>query len=223
MLLTLGVKNLFGCVVGMRKPEWHLRAGVDREMFARLLVRVYQTVQPAVTVIDGRVAMHGQGPGRGGTPIALNVLLGSRDTVALDMVVCKLLGVEPETLLTNKIALEEGMVNEQITMNGTLPEVRDFRMPEIAPLIFGPAMLHGFMRRHLVQRPECNEDLCKMCGECWKYCPAEAITPSQNNIHFNYDQCIRCYCCVEICPHGALFAHETVTGKVARKILRISD
>ncbi|MCP3954781.1 MAG: DUF362 domain-containing protein, partial [Desulfobacterales bacterium] len=25
MLLTLGVKNLFGCVVGLQKPHWHLR------------------------------------------------------------------------------------------------------------------------------------------------------------------------------------------------------
>ena len=24
MLLTLGVKNLFGCIVGLKKPEWHL-------------------------------------------------------------------------------------------------------------------------------------------------------------------------------------------------------
>ncbi|KAB2832802.1 MAG: DUF362 domain-containing protein, partial [Candidatus Dadabacteria bacterium] len=29
MFLTLGVKNLFGCIVGMRKPEWHFRTGVD--------------------------------------------------------------------------------------------------------------------------------------------------------------------------------------------------
>ena len=30
MLLTLGVKNLFGCVVGLAKPEWHMRSGIDR-------------------------------------------------------------------------------------------------------------------------------------------------------------------------------------------------
>jgi uncharacterized protein (DUF362 family) len=47
MLLTLGVKNLFGCVVGLRKPEWHFRAGVDRETFAMLLVRICQTIGPA--------------------------------------------------------------------------------------------------------------------------------------------------------------------------------
>ncbi len=63
MLLTLGVKNLFGCIVGYRKPEWHLRAGVDREMFAQLLVHIYRAVRPAITVLDGILAMEGDGPG----------------------------------------------------------------------------------------------------------------------------------------------------------------
>ena len=31
MLLTLGIKNLFGCIAGLRKPEWHFRTGVNRE------------------------------------------------------------------------------------------------------------------------------------------------------------------------------------------------
>ncbi|MBI5896741.1 MAG: DUF362 domain-containing protein, partial [Desulfobacterales bacterium] len=39
MFLTLGVKNIFGCIVGLRKPEWHMRTGVDRLMFSRLIVQ----------------------------------------------------------------------------------------------------------------------------------------------------------------------------------------
>jgi len=37
----------------MKKPEWHFRTGVDREMFARLLVKIYKAVNPAVTIMDG--------------------------------------------------------------------------------------------------------------------------------------------------------------------------
>ena len=53
MLLTLGVKNMFGCVVGLKKPEWHLKAGTDRAMFARLLVQICRAVAPGITIVDG--------------------------------------------------------------------------------------------------------------------------------------------------------------------------
>ena len=36
MTLTLGVKNTFGCVVGLKKPEWHMRAGIDKALFSRV-------------------------------------------------------------------------------------------------------------------------------------------------------------------------------------------
>jgi uncharacterized protein (DUF362 family) len=91
MLLTLGVKNLFGCVVGYRKPEWHMRAGVDKAMFARLLVLIARRIRPAFTVLDGVLAMEGEGSGKGGVPRHIGVLMGSREPLALDMAVCRML------------------------------------------------------------------------------------------------------------------------------------
>ncbi len=111
-------------------------------------------------------------------------------------------------------------MSEAISIDGTLPRITGFKLPTITPVVFGPEKFHRFMRKHLIQRPECNDELCKLCGECWKYCPAEAIGHSKKKLHFDYDQCIRCYCCIEVCPHGALKAVETVTGKLTRKILK---
>ena len=37
-------------------------------------------------------------------------------------------------------------------------------------------------------------------------------------IGFDYDRCIRCYCCVEMCPHGALTAVETPPGRIVRRL-----
>lgn len=219
MLLTLGIKNLFGCIVGLKKPEWHFRTGVDRDMFATLIVKIYQAVKPSITIIDGVLAMQGQGPGRGGDPRQLGVILGSKDAATLDVTVCRMLGVEPERVPTIKVAREQGLIADDIIVDGDLPQIRDFMLPVITPLVFGPEKLHAFMRRNLVQRPVCADPLCKLCGECWKYCPAKAITPSKGKIDFDYDTCIRCYCCIEVCPHGALSAHETFTGKIVRKIL----
>jgi uncharacterized protein (DUF362 family)/Pyruvate/2-oxoacid:ferredoxin oxidoreductase delta subunit len=220
MLLTLGVKNLFGCIVGLTKPEWHLRTGVNREKFAQLLVKIHQAVSPSITIIDGILAMEGQGPGKGGEPKEANVVLAGTNTAAIDITVCRMLGIAPDEVLTNKLAKAQGLVSDDIVIDGKLPHIKDFKLPEITPLVFGPQRFHGFMRRHLIQRPECDDSLCKVCGECWKYCPAEAIGHSKKKITFDYDRCIRCYCCIEVCPHGALKAVETVTGKLTRKILR---
>jgi uncharacterized protein (DUF362 family)/Pyruvate/2-oxoacid:ferredoxin oxidoreductase delta subunit len=221
MLVTLGVKNLFGCIVGMKKPEWHLRSGVDRDMFASLLVKIFQAVKPSVTLIDGILAMEGQGPGRGGTPREMGVVLGSTDAVSIDIAVCRMLGMDPDDLLTNRIAGAQGLVPGDIEIDGDLPVIPDFRFPGITPLVFGPRRLRGFIRKHLVQRPVCNDDMCKLCGECWKYCPAGAIGHDKKRIHFDYDTCIRCYCCIEVCPYGALRTHETVMGKMARRVLKM--
>jgi len=130
-------------------------------------------------------------------------------------------GIPPDTVLTNKFALEQGLVTEDIVVDGELPVIKNFKLPEITHLLFGPQKLHGVLRRHLVQRPECDDSLCRLCGECWKYCPARAITRSGKKLRFDYDNCIRCYCCIEVCPHAALSARETLAGKLTRKMLKL--
>jgi len=63
MTMTLGVKNLFGCVVGMTKTQWHLKAGQDIGAFARMLVEINDLVAPELTIMDGVIGMDGNGPG----------------------------------------------------------------------------------------------------------------------------------------------------------------
>ena len=94
MLLTLGVKNMFGCIVGFKKSQWHMRAGVDTMAFARLLVAIHQAVRPTVSILDGILALEGEGPGKRGKPRKIGVLMGSCDTFALDMAVCKMIGMD---------------------------------------------------------------------------------------------------------------------------------
>ena len=216
MRLTLGVKNMFGCVIGLKKPKWHLKAGTDRSMFARLLVQIYRAVSPGITIIDGITAMEGQGPGRSGLPRELGLIAGSRDACALDMTICKVLGLDPDTLLTHLAARELGLLPEDIKLKGRFHVVDDFDFPDIGPLVMGPKVLHGVMRRNFIQKPAADNKACKLCGECWRYCPVKAITHHIKGIRFDYDACIRCYCCLEICPHGAIRMKEPLLGKLIR-------
>jgi uncharacterized protein (DUF362 family)/Pyruvate/2-oxoacid:ferredoxin oxidoreductase delta subunit len=216
MLLTLAVKNLFGCVVGYRKPEWHMRAGVDRQAFARLIAGIGRTLRPAFNILDGVLAMEGQGPGMGGVPRELGVILAGRDPFAMDRAVCRMLALDPEQLPVLKVAREMGFPAPEAEIDGSLPAIPDFKLPAMTSLFMGPKFLHGFIRRQVLQRPLCDTAVCRMCGECWKICPAGAITPDVQPLFFDYDRCIRCYCCIEVCPFGALAAVETMAGRVIR-------
>jgi len=214
MLLTLGVKNMFGCVIGLKKPEWHFRAGTDRDMFARLLVQIYKAVSPTMTIIDGVLALEGQGPGKSGTPRELNLLAGSRNAIAVDMAVSSVLGLEPQRLRTNKAAGQLQLVPEDIHVHGQFSILSDFNFPEMSSMSIGPAFLQGFIRKYVFQKPVSDNRKCKLCGECWRYCPAKAINRHIKGVRFDYDTCIRCYCCLEICPYGAITIKKPLLGKL---------
>ena len=214
MMLTLGVKNLFGCIVGLKKPEWHMRTGVDRHMFGRLITSIYEAVAPAYTIIDGVLAMEGQGPGKSGTPREMGLLLGGKSAHAVDHVVCLNVGLDPDTLETHRCAREMGVYDGRVHINGDLRILDDFQFPELGALTMGPDYLGRLMRKYVIQQPVADNQECKLCGECWKYCPAEAISYTDRGIAFNTDTCIRCYCCLEVCPHAAIRAKRPLAGRV---------
>jgi Pyruvate/2-oxoacid:ferredoxin oxidoreductase delta subunit len=219
MLLTLGVKNMFGCIVGLTKPQWHLRAGVDRDKFARLLVQLYQALQPAMTIVDGVLALEGQGPGKSGTPRQLGILVGSRSAWATDRMICKALGLEPERVPTLRVAQAMGLIpQDEIYIKGDFHIIHDFNLPVLKPLTYGPPYLHQFMRKHLLQKPVVNPQVCILCGKCQQYCPARVIEQDRNGVRFDYDRCIRCYCCAEVCPEGAIRVIEPLAGKIVNKV-----
>ena len=220
MLLTLGVKNLFGCIVGLKKPEWHMRTGVDRHMFGRLIVSIHEAVAPAYTIVDGVLGMQGQGPGKSGTPRELGVIVGGRSAHAVDHVICLKVGLDPDLLETQKNAREMGVYDGCVHINGDLDILDDFQFPELGSLTMGPDYLGRFMRRFVIQQPRSDNRVCKLCGECWNYCPAQAISYTDRGIYFDTDTCIRCYCCLEVCPHAAIRAHTPMLGKVVAWVNR---
>ena len=218
MLLTLAVKNMFGCIVGFKKSQWHMRAGVDTLAFARLLVAIHQAVKPTVSILDGILALEGEGPGKRGRPRKVGVLMGSDNSFALDMAVCKMIGAPYENVPPLKIARDDQLIPSW-EIDGKLPQVSNFQLPGGSPLIFGPVILQNFLRRHTLALPVCDQPLCELCGKCRTICPAGAIKEETDKIEFDYRKCIRCYCCIEICPYAALHAQETLGGKITRNLM----
>jgi len=207
MLLTLGVKNLFGCVPGARKALWHLKAGEDRKLFARMLVDIYQVVNPSLTVLDGVIGMEGNGPGSG-NPIHLGLILASRDAFSLDQVVCDLLKVPRKSLITNQIALEEGMARNGIDVVGEPVDrikIPRFQLPPVCGPSWGlPLFLRLGLKNALTSKPSVNEEMCRRCDHCVEICPPKALSRRGEELVFDYGKCIHCFCCQEVCPEGAI-------------------
>lgn len=222
MGLTLGVKNLFGCVVGMRKPQWHMRTGVDRRQFARLLVQIHDAVAPVATLVDGILAMEGDGPGKSGTPRHLGLIFGGADSHAVDAAICRAVGLAADDLPTLKAAGQLGRTTGRPDIRGPMTAVTDFAFPESENAIFGPPalqrLMRRLMRRTVLQRPTVDPSRCRQCGECWSYCPADAVRHAPPAVVFDTAVCIRCYCCVEVCPHGALTARRPPLGRLLHRL-----
>jgi len=80
--MTGAVKNQFGCIPGALKGEFHVKVP-DASNFAKMLIDLNTYIHPRLYVMDGIIAMEGNGP-RGGTPKKMNVILFSTDPIALD-------------------------------------------------------------------------------------------------------------------------------------------
>ena len=89
--MSCAVKNLFGTVPGLQKAEFHMRFP-EKEPFGEMLVDLCETVRPQLIIADGVLAMEGDGPA-GGTPRALGLVLGGEDAYAVDLAVCRLMGM----------------------------------------------------------------------------------------------------------------------------------
>lgn len=86
------IKNLFGCVVGKRKPLLHFRAGDHNHRFGVMILAIYNILNPALNIVDGIIGMEGQGP-TGGTPKYLGLIAASTDGPALDRILCEIIGI----------------------------------------------------------------------------------------------------------------------------------
>jgi uncharacterized protein (DUF362 family) len=94
MYVTLAVKNLFGTVVGMRKALAHMKNGTSHEKFADLMLDLSELMVPGISIVDGVVAMHRQGPVNG-DPLELGCMAASNDPVALDTSLLDVLELAP--------------------------------------------------------------------------------------------------------------------------------
>lgn len=84
---TGAIKNLWGCVPRFDRIALH-------HSLDQLLVDLNGILKPRLCVMDGIVGMEGRGP-TNGRPRRLDLVLASRDPVALDATAMRLVGLDP--------------------------------------------------------------------------------------------------------------------------------
>jgi uncharacterized protein (DUF362 family) len=157
LTMTLGVKNLFGCVPGKMKAWWHMEAGKDADRFGTMLVETARAINPDLTILDGIIGHEGNGPSAG-EPRSLGVLAATDDVFALDAAMLAILQVDPQTVPTMRMAQRLGLVSDLSEYQFPLmqPEelkIDGWKLPEkMMPIDFGAPRVIKSTFRHLYIR-----------------------------------------------------------------------
>ena len=218
--ITGAVKNSYGFVYGFHKAKGHTQYP-SADSFARMLIDLNKCVAPKLYVMDGIVAMEGNGPGSG-DPVQMNVMLMSTDPVALDSVFSRLVYLKPEMVPTNYHGEKMGLgtwKEEEITL---LTPDGEISMSEAVKRYGNPQFNvdRTEVRKNIWTRmagalnifqkkPYIENDKCVHCGICVQSCPVpgKAVDFRKGKDKppvYDYKKCIRCFCCQEMCPKKAI-------------------
>ncbi|MDX2228926.1 MAG: DUF362 domain-containing protein [Leptolyngbyaceae cyanobacterium bins.349] len=157
LTLTMGVKNLFGCVPGKMKAWWHMEAGKSQERFGTMLVETARAIHPDLTILDGIIGHEGNGPS-GGEPRPLGVLAASSHVFALDRALVEILQVDPAIIPTIAASQRLGLCPELDAIAFPLEhpsqlQIANWRLPDrLMPIDFGMPRVMKSTFKHLYIR-----------------------------------------------------------------------
>jgi uncharacterized protein (DUF362 family)/NAD-dependent dihydropyrimidine dehydrogenase PreA subunit len=200
--ITGAIKNTFGYVVGGAKSRLHAAAPTP-ERFARVCNEIYSLRPPEINLMDGIVAMEGNGPS-GEDLRLLGRLLASTNGAALDVAMCRIMGIEPSRVPMMRLAIEMGLTGaeQEIIVVGDGSALPRFEVPSTftrSALVNWAVNRLGF--GGFTPEPYIDTKTCTDCGSCVEACPAEAI---HDFPEIDGEICIRCYCCQEMCAYNAV-------------------
>lgn len=204
---TGAVKNVFGCIPGLRKARYHKMAP-DQKSFGNIICDIHKATKIQLHIMDGIISMQGEGP-TAGTPYEAHKILISTDPLALDTIASKMIGMDidevPILAAAKERQLGEGSL-QNIILEGDYSKVPTLSAYKL------PKRFRSTKKRNdqavvkvidfFKSRPKVNLNKCKRCNMCVESCPVQAINKETKEI--NYKLCIECMCCHELCMHKAV-------------------
>ncbi len=107
--VTLAMKNLKGCLKREDKPRFH-RVNLDRAVVA-----LNGLVRPTINIIDGTPDTIGSIGGGSRRRRGAGLLIAGKDPVAVDVVGCALMGIDPARVDTITLGAQAGLGENDLT------------------------------------------------------------------------------------------------------------
>lgn len=203
---TGAVKNLYGCIPGLKKAEYH-KLYPDSRNFGKIIADINDSVKPVLHIMDGIVAMQGKGPTGGKTYSAGKVLAGT-DPLALDTIGAAMIGLDVRTLPIFEEVITRNLgayLQKNIEIKGDytgIPLLQNFEIPRMYSVNGRKSGMFKKVIDFFKTRPKVNPAVCTGCNTCVDSCPVEAIDRDSKLI--DYSKCIECLCCHELCVFNAI-------------------
>jgi uncharacterized protein (DUF362 family)/ferredoxin len=214
--MTICMKNLMGI---LPRPDRRHMHSFD---IHQSVVDMNLGIQPDLNIVDGSMGQHGEGPVYG-DKANLQVLVAGRNSLAVDLECCGLVGVNPHDVPHLHLALQHMGRPFWRSVGEDVGEIMKFNLPPKKKLyntafrmmfwLDYPFTLFAERGQHFVTsfyqtgvvgtRPVINEDKCTRCGVCVDTCPLPGIINLQT-LKINPATCERCLLCYEACPEKAI-------------------
>jgi uncharacterized protein (DUF362 family)/NAD-dependent dihydropyrimidine dehydrogenase PreA subunit len=212
--MSLAMKNLMGMLPREDRRAMHT-LGIQQ-----CIVDMNRGLKPDLNIVDGSIGQDGEGPLYGRRADA-GVLVAGRDSLAVDLVCCDLVGVDPQTIGHVRLGQEQLGPRRPRVIGERVEVTRQFELPQVPPPYRFAFWLmypldypyHRLTGAHLCTalystglvgtRPRIDGEVCTKCGICIEACPLPHVI-DLTTLRVNPRTCQRCLLCYEACPEGAI-------------------
>jgi len=205
-IYTGAVKNLFGCVPGQKKAEYH-KASPTTSAFGEIICDINIALNVGLNIMDGIMAMDKMGPISGGKYSAQKIVM-STDALALDTIAAKMMGLQIQDLPIFQASIHREIGEwriEKIEICGDYdvpPRLINFKLPRMISREGKGSGILAKLIDIMKTRPRIDLKICKKCNLCVDSCPVQIIDRQTKKI--DYEKCIECMCCHELCIYKAV-------------------